>query len=339
MAARIPGPVHVTEPVRVKIATTVRELVALGDGASPAAAALQAEVARKVAEALARIAPSSSNEVESREGAGAVGADSDEPDAMLPALDDAAAPWLALRLWWRSRAIVDVLTRMDDRAIAFLEDLLFPPDVVAHSLRESAPPPASASDRRALIAIARAAASQIAFGDNTQAAAARTRIAIAAAIAESAPTATPRTIHAAIADVIEQLAPSQPETERTGRTAVHRRPNGMVEVRSVLPFLLLPSLHHAGWLASARTLLAAHDVEDDAFALAAGIAARVLDPLDRGWARSRADRLVIATFAGRDESLEDREIAAASTRLAPLLPALDAGLRAVLVRARRPRPL
>jgi len=87
------------------------------------------------------------------------------------------------------------------------------------------------------------------------------------------------------------------------------------------------------------TLLAVHRLEADAFALAAGIAAKVLDPLERGWSRSPADRLAMAVFAGRTEPTQDAEVAAAAVRLQPLFAPLDAALRGVLARARRSVPL
>ncbi|HSN29243.1 MAG TPA: hypothetical protein VLT45_23300, partial [Kofleriaceae bacterium] len=98
-------------------------------------------------------------------------------------------------------------------------------------------------------------------------------------------------------------------------------------------------LQSAGWLDTASTLLAVHDVQQDAFALAAGLAAKVLDPLDRGWARSHADRVAIALFAGRADPIPDAELASSAARLRPLLASLDASLRAVIARARQPVPL
>jgi hypothetical protein len=106
-------------------------------------------------------------------------------------------------------------------------------------------------------------------------------------------------------------------------------------VPSALPFLLLPSLQHAGWLDTAGALLAAHDLEADGVALAAALAGKVLDPPERGWLRTPAERRLIAAFAGRDESFGDDAVQAAARRLAPLLPLLDETLRAALTRARR----
>lgn len=339
LAERLPGSVHVMTPVRIRVATTVRELSSIAEGATPASSALQDRIEAAVAAEIAR----SDVVVARADIPRSAGAHASEPprEPELPALDDAAAPWLALRVWWRSGAIEQVLSRLDTRAIAYLEERT----LVATPAR---------TPRADLVAIAHEAATRLALDLDAPGGCARLRLALAAAIAETSPTSVPADIAAAAAAVAgahldvripdadheEPAAPAaSPAPLDHAPAATSRRASGVIEIRSVLPFLLLPALHHAGWLASARALLAAHEAGDVAFVLAAGLAAKVLDPLDRGWSRSRADRVAIAAFTGRDEPIDDGELARASLQLAPALSALDIGLRALLARARRPRPL
>ncbi|HWO25313.1 MAG TPA: hypothetical protein VNO30_41520 [Kofleriaceae bacterium] len=137
-------------------------------------------------------------------------------------------------------------------------------------------------------------------------------------------------------------SPQEPRPDPTSaprRTPHHAPPlafGGELEIRSALPFLLLPSLHHAGWLDTAITLLDLHDQRAAAFALAAGIAGKLLGPPERGWMRSRDDRAVIAAFAGCAESFSDDAVASAASSLGPVLATLDDTLRATLARARAP---
>ena len=109
-----------------------------------------------------------------------------------------------------------------------------------------------------------------------------------------------------------------------------------IEVRSALPFLILPALHHAGWLDTVAVLLDAHGLAADSVALAAALAGKLLDPPERGWMRSPADRAIIAAFAGQGEPIPDDQLVAAASRLAPVLDVLDDSLRAVLRDVRRP---
>ncbi len=357
IAARLPAAlavpagetIVVERPVRVTIAATARQLAALRDGVASAPdvvalrARIEADVTAAIAEALARdgvtVAPQT-----------AIGhADVDEPasavtdDAELASFD---APRRAARAWWRSGTIDAVLARLEPGALARLHALLF-----------GDAPDAPLEPPRDLVAIVEQVAARYDTRPSPGLDRVRRRIALAAGVLEAAP-ATPRAQLQAVIDVFVPdvaqpdlaTAPAVTgdvtvvERESAAPVAVtgsHRAAESTteLEIRSALPFLMLASLRHAGWLDSVAALLALHDREADAFALAAGLAAKVLDPLERSWARTRADRLAIAVFAGRTEPIDDASLAAAAARLRPIFAPLDASLRAMNVRARRPVPV
>ncbi|HMG57984.1 MAG TPA: hypothetical protein VK601_31000, partial [Kofleriaceae bacterium] len=265
---------------------------------------------------------------------------------LAPSELEHAAPVRALRGWWHSGVLAHVLHCIDDGAAATLHDLV----LGAAATAEPATP--------ALLALAQQARAALTNAQPPLRDAVRQRIAIAAALLDAAPAATLALLRAAIdaALPIAATPACEPASIAAAQSplddspvsilgadappvAIRRTTGTEIEIRSVLPFLLLPALHHAGWLDTASTLLAAHDLAPAAFALAAGLAAKVLDPLERGWSRSRADRVVIAAFCGTDEAIPDAQVAAAAARLRPILPALDAALRGTIARARRPLPL
>jgi hypothetical protein len=360
IAEPLAAPVHVTRPVRIRIAATTRELAALSEPGATGSATLRERIAHEIASAItpavehaprthASDLPVAAREasdlpIAAREASERVGGDA-EATVLEPELE---APRRAARAWWRSGEIAQVLARIEDRAASMLHDMLLGP----------APPAMPAGSE--LVTVAERAAARLATSGPVALDPLRVRIAIAAAILDADPGASRTRLRVAVdhvaamrdepstrVDVVAHtaasseaavtpqppMAPSQAASDRA------RAFGGELEIRSVLPFLLLPALHHAGWLDAATTLLALHDGDDAAFALAAGLAAKALDPLERGWVRSRADRAVLAAFAGQIDPIPDARITAAAHRLQPILGALDASLRATLARSRKPRPL
>jgi hypothetical protein len=370
LAARLPQlavtdgeTVAIDRPIMVKIAATARQLAALADGTPgpPDVAALRVRievaVAGAVAQALARGGAIVATPVEAKHVDADAAADEDEA-ARAAELANDEAPRRAARVWWRAGAIDAVLARLEPRALARLHELLLGDDASAAATEVSSE----------LVAVVARIAASFCTVPATTLERVRRRIALAAGTIDAAPAATPAQLRAAI----DQIAPladgssadlaasAQAELEdapagrQVGRSTVYEVPTeaapgaasgraathvGELEIRSALPFLLLAPLRRAGWLDAAATLLALHQRQADAFALAAGLAAKVLDPLERGWARSPADRIAIAVFAGRPQPIADAEIADAAARLCPLLGPLDAGLRAMIARVRRPAPL
>lgn len=332
IAASVATPVRIARPIRVTLETTVADLVALGgtgEGPPVLAERIGAQVAQAVQQAIDRedAVERVSEPIDDAVGVAALDEVSRDVDPL-----DAGAARRAVRAWWRSGAIEQVLARMDVAAVARIHDLLLPRASILADVRAE------------LVAIAETVAARIPLVRSTMDARARVRIAIAAALVDAFPAAPDTAIVGAVDHVMpfsaldEPIAPTpaKPTEPSATRRAVRA---GTIEIRSVLPFLLLPSLHHACWLDSAATLLASQELDHLAFALAAGLAAKVVDPPGRRWARTPADRAVIAAFAGVDDAIEDGVLASAATRLTPILDGLDAALRAVLARARRPRPL
>jgi len=279
--------------------------------------------------------------------AGAGSATSELAAAGFDAADQAAAR-RAVRAWWRAGCLAAVLDCIEPGALAWLHDRL-----LGESIAAARPAPE-------LVAAAEHAAERADAWLAGPARSLQRRIALAAAaLANAEPAADPHADPAG--DPASIPAARRPDDRATRDSATQARapgergpgrarapavlaplPTGELEIRSVLPFLLLSPLRHAGWLDGAAALLAAHGCAHAAFALAAGLAAKVLDPLDpagpRGWRRSGPDRIAIAVFAGRGEPIADAETRAAAAELFPLLGALDTGLRALLARARAPRP-
>jgi len=356
LAARLPQlavpddtTVTIDRPVSVKIAATARQLAALRDPSTGAPdivelrARIEAEVAAAVARAIdetgVTTAPVSTAPVP--EGvAGATTAHVDEAE-----LASADAPRRAVRAWRQAGALEAVLGRLEPRALARLHELLL--GDVSPQVEPSTP----------IMAIVERAAATFSSTAGSPVERVQRRIVLAAAVVETMPEVAPAQLRAAVdrvlplddelaAGVAASVAEDDARSATANASVEHTRaevraPQELREltIRSAVPFLLLASLRNAGWFNAAEALLALHRCEADAFALAAGIAARVLGPLERGWKRSYADRLAIAVFAGRTEVIEDAEIAAAAARLKPLLAALDAYLRGVIGRARRPVPL
>lgn len=337
--------IAIDRPITVKIAATARQLAALGE-ATPGMpdvtalrARIEADVAAAVAQAIARdgvvAAPIAIAHVATHEQA--------TEEAQETALASAEAPRRAARAWWRSGTIDAVLARLELGALVRLQALLLGDAVdVGESARE-------------LVAIAEQVATRYDAAPAPGLDRVRRRIALAAGVIEAAPAIAPARLRAVIdlfvptenvatppitvEGAADEAASAPAGVSRFTPTSSTGEPLRELEIRSALPFLMLASLHHAGWLDTAATLLALHEREADAFALAAGLAATVLDPLERGWSRSPADRLAIAAFAGRTRPIDDAELSAAAIRLRPILSPLDAALRAVLVRARRLVPL
>lgn len=343
LAARLPDlavpagtTISIDRPITVKLVATARQLVALAsdsagtDDVVQLRAKIEAEVAAAVARAIAEQGVASVSPA-------AQIAPADESPAHDPAIEEelasADAPRRAVRAWWRLGSIDAVMQRLEPDALARLHELL---------LGESS---ALDEPRAELVAVIERAAAGYAGAPATPLERIQRRVALAAAAIDAAPDVPKEHLRAAIDHVItleDGLAAAVAETARAQeQEATARRAPAVDElsIRSALPFLLLASLRNAGWLEAAATLLGLHRRQTDAFALAAGLAARVLDPLERGWKRSYADRLAIAVFAGRTEPIDDVEIAAAATRLRPLLGPLDASLRGLIGRARRPVPV
>ncbi|MGE5186600.1 MAG: hypothetical protein ACM31C_31305 [Acidobacteriota bacterium] len=340
LAARLPAlevpadsTIVLDRPVRVQLAATARQLAALGDGTTGTQdvvelrARIEDEVSAAVAAAIATAGVASPSV--SR-------AERDEPAerlALEAELAGAEAPRRAARAWFRAGELDAVLARLEPTALARLHELLL------------GDAPAADEPAPAVSAIVERAAYHHTSAATTPLERVQRRIAVAAETIDEMPSLATPQLRAAIDRVIPlepDVAAGVAASRRRDEPALARsapEPACELAVRSVLPFLLLSPLHHAGWLDQAATLLELHGCEGDAFALAAGLAAKVLDPLERGWSRSHADRLALAAFAGRSEPIADAEIAAAAARLRPVLAALDAGLRAVIVRARRPVPV
>lgn len=336
-ATSAPEPAHLTQPVVVRVAATVAELASLASPTSAAATSVRARLEAaidqavthvvEIGEPLASEAAQRTRKAEATEAPAANG--SDDP------LSTTDAPRRALRAWWRAGSLASVLERMEPAALERLHEAVLGPG----------DEPAERAVLAELAAIIGRAPAHAPVASESSTSRLTRRLTLAAAAIDALPNVTTAALRAAIDAVLQiddAVPPSapNPSSEAAREQAVRgARETGEVEIRSVLPFLMLPSLHHAGWLDTAGTLLAAHDVTDCAFALGAGLAAKVLDPLGRGWSRSAADRAVIAAFTAAEAPLDDAVIARAATRLAPALPALDAALRATLVRARRPEPL
>jgi hypothetical protein len=352
LAARLPelaaptdGTVVIDRPISVKIVATARELASLADDTpgTPEVAELrvriEAEVAAAVARAIAREAVVTTRHI------AVARADAEASAAELARAAELAsedAPRRAARAWWRAGEIDAVLARLEPAALARLHELL---------LGETPVPVEPSAEVVALVERC-AQAHRVAPASSVERV--RRRIAIAAATIDAMPAVAPVQLRAALdrvsplddsigGEVAASTRSHHPDTSAvpTSTNEVHLAPPAHdhvqeLVVRSVLPFLLLAPLRLAGWLDTAAVLLEAHGRESDAFALGAGLAAKVLDPLERGWARSPADRLAIGVFAGRTEPILDSELSAAAVRLRPLLAALDACLQAVISRARRP---
>lgn len=339
VAASLAAPVHLAQPIKVQLAMTTAELVALATSSNaastPFAERLSALVAEHVANAIARDQPGTRDALPAPDVDPGIHGASDDltPRSRDPA--DAAPARRAVRTWWHTGVIVDVLARMEPAAVERLHGLL-----LAGSSRHT-------TARSALVAMAEAAAARVALSRTTREECLKLRIAIIAAMVDASPQ-TPSTELLAVVDHVAPLA-SDALPGAEAHIAIAADPPrstsgtklrvGSVDIRSALPFLLLPSLHHARWLDTASALLSANDLDDLAFALAGGLAAKVLDAPGRQWSRSSADRAVISAFLGTEDLLDDGTLAAAARRLAPVLDPLDASLRAVIARARRPRPL
>jgi hypothetical protein len=348
IAERHDEPVQVVQPIKIEIAATVAELAGLADPASTRALSMADRIAAQVNDAVLR-AMEEHAEPTIAAHAHEDGKEHDTSNQPVPVPIDTAsdAARRATRVWFRAGELSTVLDRIDPAALQRLHDLLLKT------------PGESSAAHPELAAIAESVV--LRFARDGRLDARVVRITIAAAMLDALPATPPAELCAAI-DRVWPITPSVQGVAATSANVPGAAPparewepaqaaspaleqplrplhTSELEIRSALPFLLLPSLRHAGWLDSAATLLAANGVEDAAFALGAGLAAKVLDPLERGWLRAAADRAVIAAFLGLEDTIEDGAIAAAAHRLAPMLPALDATLRAVLARARRARPL
>jgi hypothetical protein len=325
--------IHITQPVTVRIEATARQLAALSNASdtAPDVAQLRARIEAEVETAIVRA-------IEQAGGAVAATEHGSEPPVVEPdagsdavSLDAADAPRRALRTWLRNGTLAAVLHRLELHALQLLHDMV---------LGEQA----SSADVSAELAavVAKAAAQLRSDRECAMRETISARVAIAATVIDALPATTATDLRAAI----DRVVPLDEDTQPTAASRAEQAPPsaravwyGELQIRSALPFLLLSSLRHAGWLDALSTLVMVHRVEADAFALAAGLAAKVLDPLERGWSRSPADRIAVAAFAGRTEAIHDAEIAAAAVRLQPVLAPLDAALRGVLARARGPMPL
>lgn len=355
LAARLPelavpadASIVIERPVTVKITATARQLAALGDAApgTPEIADLRARIEADVA---AAVASAIERDGIALDHPGVVARVDEERKAAEAARDAelarADAPRRAVHAWWRAGDIDAVLARLEPVALARLHELLLS--------QESG----TGDPLAAVLEVVERTMHAYPVAPVTPLECVRRRIAIAAAAIDAMPAVATAQLRAAIERVLPLDAKVATGVAASGRSAAtpgavartspvdvsggaaHRDRTGELVVRSALPFLLLSSLRHAGWLDAATALLALHGCEADGFALAAGLAAKVVDPLERGWARSPADRLAISVFSGRTEPILDAEISAAATRLRPLLSSLDAGLRAVISRARGPAPV
>lgn len=220
------------------------------------------------------------------------------------------APRRAARTWFKTRTLDVVLARLEPTAVARLHEMLLGD---AMDGVEVSP---------ALLAIVERAAATLARPVETPLERVTSRIALAAAVLDASPQVPAAQLRAAIDRIIPLDAALAAGVARSGRevasdVATPPVQIGELTVRSALPFLLLSALGHAGWLDAAAALLALHGREADAIALAAGLAAKVLGPLERGWARSPADRLAIAAFAGCVEPLADVDVAGAAAASSP----------------------
>ncbi|MFC4502851.1 MULTISPECIES: hypothetical protein [Streptomyces] len=116
----------------------------------------------------------------------------------------------------------------------------------------------------------------------------------------------------------------------------------VVEVEHALPFLLLPPLHDRGWAAALAAVLAGGGAPDeDAVALAACLARKVLPPPAHGWLRTPEEVRSVAVFAGAGavvagRGVPDFSVADLERRVGPLLPLLDARLGLQTARGHTP---
>lgn len=331
IAERVAGTVDVVQPVTVRIKATPRQLAALASGeTSGAAMELREQIAARVTRAIDdAVAEQASAPAEPL--ADAQRARGDEAPATTSArASDIAHTALTdarrtLARWAASGALGDVLSRLDHAALVALERAALP---------DLASAPAISDELRAVV---EQALHRIVLGE-TPVERQRARVALLAAVIVRLPEVATTALLAAL-DLVAPALEHSSEVQRVARGDEPARSAAgaatSFEIRTVLPFLALAPLHHAGWLASVALL----DRHGDAFALAAGLAAKLLAPLERGWARARGDDLVISAFAGAGESIDPPRLTSAARRLEPILGSLDASLRAVITRARGGAPV
>jgi hypothetical protein len=351
--------VHLQAPVRVRVSAALAELAALGSGENGFSTAAALPLADRLGAALAAAVESAVQQALASTGARPEQLPS-PPEATAPAtadLPEQVSAARSLRIWQSGGALDHVLAQLQGRALVALHDELFQeaplaaalPEVLLSSVRSKAhlvglhfqtATPLERIHARLVLAAALLTEQDV-----------PSVAPVCAAIAMVLPCPSRAEVFAALgAPAVGQNSHSPPQrqpaasaqaalsprSEPQAPPALVRRPVLEFEVPTALPFLLLPSLRHAGWLDAASTLLAAHGLSEDAFALAAALAAKVLDPPERGWLRTPAERRLLAAFAGRDEAFGDDVVQDAASRLAPILPLLDGTLRAALARARRP---
>ena len=370
IAARLPAiasaassDVRIAAPVRVRIEATIAELAELAAlaeredaasalGGTPIAGRVGAALEEAIARALEHGAVLERPAEPASEAAGRAPVAPSEDHARGPA----AIARRAAAAWWSTGAIDRILARLELRGALALHARLLPegpacspPAALVSELAriDASRPPVDATPIAILRRRIALAAAAIAAGG--AASAAELRAAIDAVIAApaiepeaAAPASSgppPSMVGAPAAAPGEGEGRREPAAEPTAAAVGHaaRRLGTEIEVWSVLPFLLLPPLHHARWLDAVSALCALHEVGDAAaVAIAAGLAGKVLDPPERGWLRTRADRALIAAFAGTDEPIGDEQLAATAGGLAPVLAGLDDLLRATIGRVRAP---
>jgi hypothetical protein len=369
IAARLPAAaaaakhaLHIQVPLRVRVSTTLSELAALGVGqgdgsssAQPLAERLGAAIGVAVERAVQQAVHGAAGAQDEPQPAPVLGP-AEPAGAQGEVAGEAAPVWRALRAWWRSGSLPRVLAQLEVRALLALHDSVFReanadcaiPARLAEAVRSKATAAGSARELTEALALVRARLSLAASLLADQGLLAPALLSAAVGLAFPQPAGGQVSAALATAAAVPGVEGASPPAHQPGpamptagasapalaRLVPCRAPLEL-EVPSALPFLLLPSLHHAGWLDAAGALLTAHGIGEDGFALAAALAGKVLDPPGRGWLRTAAERRLLAAFAGRDEPFGDDAVQAAARRLAPLLPLLDETLRAALAKARR----
>jgi len=132
-----------------------------------------------------------------------------------------------------------------------------------------------------------------------------------AALDHCMPTAAPRSATKRSSQIEHDL---EPQSERSKvevqgkRQRAGTRPERVLTVTSVVPFLAVGVLSRLGYFSAVSTFLAALGRTADYPYLVAALAYKMLPPPLRGWRREDADRLTAAAIAGRREIILDAAI-------------------------------
>jgi hypothetical protein len=132
-----------------------------------------------------------------------------------------------------------------------------------------------------------------------------------------------------------EIAAAPPAVARAAHAAAARALRAPLRepvVVAALPFLLLRPLSQLGYLEALGGALEVEKARDGAEAFGAALAAKVLDPPERGWRRTPATVATQAAFAG---DAGEHGVTDLARRTAPFAPVLDGLVAAALVAGRQ----